>query len=132
MVEAQAQLSSAPPAKRAELMEARRSAARAVIKAWEDFDDALASHHSLDDTSAAYAVFTLNDALVSRARAYNASTKPDVPLLLTETNYPDAPARARMLPPRVMWAKRYLGNAGPSVQSVERRAWSRRCTREPG
>src|SRR5207244_4749276 len=118
MVEAQAQLSSAPPAKRAELMEARRSAARAVIKAWEDFDDALAAHHSLDDTSAAYAVFTLDDALVSRARAYAASTKSDIPLPLSAANYPDPASRARMLPPRVMWAKRYLSNAGSSVQYV--------------
>ena len=118
MLEAQAEVAAAPPARRAESIAKRKAAARAVIKAWEDFDDALASHHSLDDTSAAYAVFTLNDALVSRARAYAASTKPDVPPLLTETNYPDAAARARMLPPRVMWAKRYLGNAGPSVQSV--------------
>jgi hypothetical protein len=89
-----------------------------VIKAWEDFDDALASHHSLDDTSAAYAVFMLNDAPLTRARAYEASTKPDIPPLLTEKNYPDAVARAHMLPPRVVWAKRYLANAGASVQSV--------------
>jgi hypothetical protein len=118
MLEAEAEVAAAPPARRAELIEKRRTAARAVIKAWEDFDDALASHHTLDDTSAAYAVFTLNDALVSRARAYAASTKPDIPPLLNETNYPDAASRARMLPPRVMWAKRYLGNAGPSVRSV--------------
>jgi hypothetical protein len=118
MLEAEAEVAAAPPARRPELIEKRRIAARAVIKAWEDFDDALASHHSLDDTSAAYAVFTLNDALVSRARAYAASSKPDIPPLLNETNYPDATKRARMLPPRVMWAKRYLANAGPSVRSV--------------
>src|SRR5262249_20446892 len=72
MLDVQAQLSAAPPAQRASLIEKRKTAAMAVIKAWEDFDEALASHHSLDDTSAAYAVFTLNDALVSRARAYAA------------------------------------------------------------
>src|SRR5207247_1079428 len=84
MLEAQAELAAAPTARRAELIGKRKAAARAVIKAWEDFDDALASHRSLDDTSAAYAVFTLNDAPVSRARAYQASTKPEIPPLLTE------------------------------------------------
>jgi hypothetical protein len=116
LLDAQAELAKAPPAQRAPLMEKRKAAARAVIKAWEDFDDALTRHHSLDETSAAYAVFTLNDALLSRVRAYEASTKADVPPPLSDANYPDAAARARMLPPRVMWAKRYLGNAGASVQ----------------
>jgi hypothetical protein len=118
MVEAQAAVAAAPAAQRAPLIAARTAAAREVIKAWEDFDESMANHHSLDDTPAAYAVFTLNDALVSRARAYAASTKPEIPPLLSATSYPDAAARARMLPPRVMWAKRYLANAGPSVQYV--------------
>ena len=116
MLDAQASLAGAPAARRTELLATRTAAAREVIKAWEDFDEALASHHSLDDTSAAYAVFTLNDALVSRARAYALSTKPDIPLPLSDKNYPDAATRARMLPPRVMWAKRYLADAGASVQ----------------
>jgi hypothetical protein len=118
LLDAQAELAKAPAAQRAALIEKRKGAARAVITAWENFDDALASHHSIDETSAAYAVFTLNDAMVSRARAYEASSKPDVPPPLSEANYPDAAARARMLPPRVMWAKRYLGNAGASVQTL--------------
>jgi hypothetical protein len=118
LLDVQAEIAAAPPAQRAALIAKRKTAARAVIQAWEDFDDALAGHHTLDDTSAAYAVFALNDAMVSRARAYAASTKPDIPPALTEANYPDPKVRARMLPPRVMWMKRYLANAGASVQSV--------------
>jgi len=119
LVEAQAAIESAPPAQRAALIAGRAAAAREVIKAWEDFDEALASHHSLDDTSAAYAVFTLKDAMVSRARAYEKSTAAPIPPVLTEKNYPSAAARARMLPPRVMWAKRYLPNAGSVITFQE-------------
>lgn len=118
MVEAQASIETAPPAQRGALIAGRAAAAREVIKAWEEFDDALASHHSLDDTSAAYAVFTLKDAMVSRARAYEKSVAAPIPPLLTEKNYPSAAARARMLPPRVMWAKRYLANVGSATQQV--------------
>jgi len=39
--------------------------------------------------------------------------------VLTEKNYPSAAARARMLPPRVMWAKRYLPNAGSVITFQE-------------
>lgn len=118
MVEAQASIESAPPAQRGALIAGRTAAAREVIKAWEEFDDALASHHSLDDTSAAYAVFNLKDAMVSRARAYEKSTAAHIPPVLSEKNYPSAAARARMLPPRVMWAKRYLANVGSATQQV--------------
>jgi hypothetical protein len=118
MVEAQAAIEIAPPAQRGALIAGRAAAAREVVKAWEEFDDALAGHHSLDDTSAAYAVFTLKDAMVSRARAYEKSTAAPIPPVLTEKNYPSAAARARMLPPRVMWAKRYLANAGSATQQM--------------
>lgn len=93
-------------------VEATRAAAREVVAAWEEFDDALASHHSLDETSAAYAVFALNDAVVTRARAYALSSGAAIPPPLTEKNYPQPAARAKLLPPRVMWAKRYLGAPG--------------------
>ena len=119
MIEAQAAIETAPPAQRAALIAGRAAAAREVIKAWEDFDDALAAHHSLDDTSAAYAVFTLKDAMVSRARAYEKSTAAPLPPVLNEKNYPSPAARARMLPPRVMWAKRYLPNAGSVITYEE-------------
>jgi len=91
---------------------ARKTAAREVIAAWEEFDEALASHHSIDETSAAYAVFTLNDAVVTRARAYEASNTLAIPPELSEKSYPRPVDRARLLPPRVIWAKRYLGVSG--------------------
>src|SRR5438105_13646238 len=116
LLEAQAKLAKAPAAQRTALIDKRKTAARAVIKAWEDFDDALAIHHSLDDTSAAYAVFTLDDALVSRARAYAASSKVDVPPLPSAANHPDHAARARLLPPRVPSARLNLDNPRTSDQ----------------
>jgi hypothetical protein len=118
MVEAQAAVESAPPAQRGALIANRAAAAREVIKAWEEFDEALAGHRSLDDTAAAYAVFTLKDAMVSRARAYEKSAAAAIPPILNEKNYPSAAARARMLPPRVMWAKRYLANTGSATQQM--------------
>jgi hypothetical protein len=103
----------------------RQAAAREVIAAWEAFDDALASRHSIDDTSAAYAVFGLNDAIVTRAKAYVQSKRAAIPPALNEKNYPQAAVRARMLPPRVVWAKRYLGVSGSmrdllTLQEAER------------
>jgi hypothetical protein len=118
MIEIQAQLSTAQPPQRQELIAARTKAAAAVIQAWKDFDDALAERNSITDTSAAFGVFRLNDVLFTRARAYATSNSVDIPGALNESNYPNPADRARMLPPRVLWAQRYLSNLGTTVHHV--------------
>jgi hypothetical protein len=118
MVKAEARLSTAAAEDRAALLADRTAAAEGVIASWKHFDELLAEHRSIDDTPAAYAVFALNDAVLTRARAYASSQSIEIPARLTQNAYPDAETRVHMLPPRVIWAQRYLTGLGNTVNQV--------------
>jgi hypothetical protein len=118
MIEAQAMLSTAEPERRQEFLNARARAAKTIIKAWGDLDDKLDEHHSMTDTSTTFAVFRLNDAMYTRARAYLDSQSTEIPGALNVVNYPNDGQRARMLPPRTVWADRYLSNLDTTMHHV--------------
>jgi hypothetical protein len=85
---------------------ARLTHAAEVIQAWTAFDTGLRSNAALVGTNVAYAAFTINDVPLVHALWFEAS--PDAPGLPGPiAGVKDLSLRARLVPVRVEWARRY-------------------------
>jgi hypothetical protein len=85
----------------------RATAAKGVIAAWSTFDHALTSTDGLAANPLTMAVFGLNDAPISEAWWYLTNPAVRDRARAIEASG-DAVTRARLLPIRVSWARRYL------------------------
>jgi hypothetical protein len=84
----------------------RLDRAREVIGAWLEFDEGLRGDPALAGTNAGYAAFALNDAPLVHALWFDASPDArDLPGPIAAVK--DLALRARMVPVRVEWARRY-------------------------
>jgi hypothetical protein len=125
MVESQAELGAgaarldkqASPRTLVEAKKTRREHARAVIAAWRAFDQKLQTNGWLLGSPLVLGVFTLNDAVLSRA-LYVDSHPDDLELPPRLMGSPAPPPRVRivMAPLRVAWAKRYQLLVGPNAR----------------
>lgn len=100
---------------------ARTAAAERLIEAWRTFDHALSASAALASDTLALSVFTLDDAVLTRARYYAAlpATNDLAPTLTGEPAKALAPAvRARIAPLRVAWERRYASLLGPSERDI--------------
>ena len=118
MVQQQALLERAPEADRAAIVAKRNAEAQTIIGAFQTFDSAIDERRAIGESSAAYAVFALNDAIYTRARAYLQPNTNAVPPKLDATNYSSDSVRVQMLPPRTVWAKRYLSGLETTLDRV--------------
>jgi hypothetical protein len=90
---------------------ARALAAAAVVAAWDAFDREIQEIPGLAGTSAALAVFQLDDATYSRAKWFAVDADSDeLPPALAAID--KAARRAQLRPPRVEWSARYGGALG--------------------
>ncbi len=106
----------------------RNAAAARVIEAWRVFDEALGSNADLAAERSVLAVFTLNDAIWTRAAWFiehpDALTPaPALALPLTPKPGKAAPveplgARLRRAPPRLSWARRYMALLGDQTRDL--------------
>jgi len=101
---------------------ARTLAAGKLIDAWAYFDRELESSPSFASDAIVLSVFTLDDAVLSRARYYVAvPTANELAPMLTEQPSPRSltPAlRARIAPLRVAWEQRYAPLLGPRERDL--------------
>jgi hypothetical protein len=102
--------------------DARTAAANKLISAWATFDHELESSPSFASDAMVLSVFTLDDAVLSRARYYAAvpSVNGTAPML---TDPPAGKAlspalRARIAPLRVAWGQRYAALLGPQARDI--------------
>jgi hypothetical protein len=91
-------------------LKARLDAARRVIQAWTEFDAELVANERLADSNVVFAVFGLNDAVLSQALWFEGDPNTAVPAPAIEA----APLRMRihMTPVRVEWSRRYGQSLG--------------------
>ncbi len=104
----------------------RTEHAKRVVDAWSEFDSQLETSAWLADDPSVLSAFTLDDAVLTRARYFVAV--PDAvelpPALGLEpangptTKKPDPFLRIRMAPLRIAWAKRYATLIGPIASEV--------------
>ncbi|HZJ64104.1 MAG TPA: hypothetical protein VFD36_11350 [Kofleriaceae bacterium] len=110
--------------------DARTAAAGKLIDAWAVFDRTLEASPSFASDAMVLSVFTLDDAVLSRARYY--ATVPqanDLPPLLTARPVPKSLTpilRARIAPLRVAWEQRYAPMLGPNERAIVAYEESRR------
>jgi hypothetical protein len=103
--------------KLAEAKKARLDAARAVLLAWQQFDANLQNDEWISGTNSELAVFTLNDAVLTRALYVVAAPEADeLPSKIKDI--PDPLLRMRVVPPRVEWMRRYLSWVGDSARRL--------------
>jgi hypothetical protein len=130
MLAAQADLRAALPAKpkgadapavRA-ARDARTAAANRVIEAWAMFDRTLEASPSFASDAMVLSVFTLDDAVLSRARYYVAVPEANdlAPMLTAQPTPPVLTPilRARIAPLRVAWEQRYAPILGPNEREI--------------
>ena len=101
--------------------DARKAAAAQLVDAWRTFDAVLASSPALAGDPMVLSVFTLDDAVLTRARYYVAKPKADdlAPLLTDESGTSLTPLqRAQIAPLRVAWEHRYGALLGPSERDI--------------
>jgi hypothetical protein len=109
---------------------ARTAAAGKLIEAWAIFDRTLEASPSFASDAMVLSVFTLDDAVLSRARYLTVVPDAnDLPPMLTAK--PAAKAltpilRARIAPLRVAWEQRYAPMLGPSERAIVAYEESRR------
>jgi hypothetical protein len=109
---------------------ARTAAAGKLIEAWALFDRALEASPSFASDAMVLSVFTLDDAVLSRARYYTAVPDAnDLPPMLTAKPVPKTLTpilRARIAPLRVAWEQRYAPMLGPNERAIVAYEESRR------
>ncbi len=102
--------------------DARTAAANTLISAWATFDHELESSPSFASDAMVLSVFTLDDAVLSRARYYVAvpSANGLAPMLTDPAaDKTLSPAlRARIAPLRVAWGQRYAALLGPHARDI--------------
>ncbi len=125
MLRAQAELAVT---KQAAARNRRNAAAARVIEAWRAFDEALGRDAELAAERSVLAVFTLNDAIWTRAQwfiEHPDALTPAPALALPGTPTPGKPgaietlgARLRRAPPRLGWARRYMALLGDQTRDL--------------
>jgi len=106
----------------------RNQHARHVVDAWSEFDTELETSPWLADDPTVLAAFTLDDAVLTRARYFVAVPEATElpPALASEPEVargavakkPDPFLRVRTAPLRIAWAKRYATLVGPKASEV--------------
>jgi len=101
---------------------ARTTAANKLIAAWAAFDQELEASTSFASDAMVLSVFTLDDAVLSRARYYVAEPSANgLPPMLTDPSAGKALSpvlRARIAPLRVAWGQRYAALLGPHARDI--------------
>lgn len=126
MVEAQVAVHqpSAGPGQREAAKERRNDAAGRVVKAWEDFDDALTASPVLAGNALVLSVFRLNDVMLTHALWFTTEPTTDTwPKKLAALTGSDDRTKAKKLalaPARAVWARRYAALLqGPARELIE-------------
>ena len=120
----------APPGELKAAQDRRKSAAKRVLDAWTSFDAAIAALPELARDPSVLLVFRLNDALYSRAKWFvdHPTTDTVAPFLIAAARprpsksprSADAQMRLQLVPPRIVWARRYQRLIeGPARQLFE-------------
>lgn len=91
--------------------EARFAAAQEVIAAWTEFDQELTKNEQIASSNVVFAVFALNDAILTQASWFDANpnAKTTAPRIRAVESLE---TRARLTPVRVEWARRYAQSLG--------------------
>jgi hypothetical protein len=102
--------------------DARTAAANRLIEAWATFDRTLEASPSFASDAMVLSVFTLDDAVLTRARYYVAVPEANDPApMLTARPTPAGLTpilRARIAPLRVAWEQRYAPILGPNEREI--------------
>src|SRR5439155_3933744 len=102
--------------------DARTAAANRLIEAWATFDRTLEASPSFASDAMVLSVFTLDDAVLSRARYYVAVPEANdlAPMLTAQPAPRDLTPmlRARIAPLRVAWEQRYAPMLGPNEREI--------------
>ena len=92
-------------------MDLRKTAASELVNAWTTFDATLNSDRDLENSSAVFAAFTLNDAVLTQALWVERN--PSALTLAPPLKQVIPPKlRAEVTPVRIAWARRYGGSLG--------------------
>jgi hypothetical protein len=113
---------SADAVTRSRARENRAKAAGAVVKAWEDFDKALAASPLLANNPLVLSVFRLNDVMLTHALWFTTDPNNDAwPKRLSALTGEQSKAKKLALAPaRAVWARRYAALLqGPARELIE-------------
>src|SRR5262249_23672776 len=102
--------------------DARTKAANKLIDAWARFDRMLEASPSFASDAMVLSVFTLDDAVLTRARYYGLFTDTtELAPMLTAKRLPKSLTpvmRAKIAPLRVAWEQRYAPMLGPNEREI--------------